>query len=184
MNDVFGMSTEPTGEFEKALPAAGLTQGVLTGLIDLGTQESEFEGKKKQQRKVTLEFTLPTQLHVYKEEDGEQPMKIYRDVTLSLNPKATLNGIVTGILGKSLPEQYNLTDLLGVNCAVNIVHVVKGDKTYANAASFSPAMAEWEKIEFPTRVLTLGEDFSQDVFNDLPEWKQEIIKKSPEFLPF
>lgn len=178
----FKMSTQDTG-LERVNPKTGLTQAVLTGIIDLGTQEEVYDGIAKKVKKIALEFKLPTQHHIFDEEKGPEPLMLFRDVTASLHPKATLTGIVTGMLGKSLPEEYELSDLIGTNCMVNVVHVEKDGKTYANAASFSPLMDGVEAVEFETRILDLGE-FNEDVFNLLPEWKQDVIKKAPEFIPF
>lgn len=179
----FKMSTQDKG-FERVNPKAGLTQCVLTGIIDLGTQEVSYEGQVKKVKQVALEWKLPTQHHIFDEEEGPQPLMLYRDVTASLHPKAVLNSIVTGMLGKSLPEEYELSDLLGANAMVNVVHVEKDGKTYANAASFSPLMDGVDAVEYEIRILELGENFDEDVFNELPEWKQEVIKKAPEFIPF
>ena len=178
----FVMSTEDTG-LQRVNPKAGLTQAVLTGLIDLGTQEETFDGITKKVKKVALEWKLPTQHHIFDEAEGPQPLMLFRDVTASLHPKATLTNIVTGMLGTSLPAEFDLRDLLGVNCMVNVALVEKNGKTYANAASFSPLMDGIEKVDYPTRSLDL-DNFDEEVFSSLPEWKQEIIKKSPEFTPF
>jgi len=177
------MSTEDKA-LERVNPKTGLTQCVLTGIIDLGTQTVTYEGQSKQVKQVALEFKLPTQHHIFDEERGAEPLMLFRDVTASLHPKAVLTSIVTGMLGKSLPAEYDLQDLIGTNAMVNVVHVEKDGKTYANAASFSPLMDGVDAVEYETRVLELGPNFDNNVFDALPEWKQEVIKKAPEFIPF
>jgi len=176
----FTKSTADNGA-EKVLPKAGLTQCVVTGLIMLGTKTETYkDGTSKDVFKLGLEMKLPTQHHIFDEEIGPEPLMLYRDVTFSLHPKATLNTIVTNMLGKSLPGEFDILEILGLNCMVNIVHVVKGDNTYANAASFSPLMDGVDAVELPTRSFDI---YSPDleILALLPEWKQEQIKATKEF---
>ena len=178
----FVMSTEDSGE--KILPKTGLTQCVLTGIIDMGSQEYEYKGEKKKARKVELQFTLPQLTHTWEEEEGPQPFVLYRDVTMSMHKKSILRSIIQGILGKELDGPFDLESIAGMNSMVNIVHVERNGTHYANMDSFSPLMDGIEEAKYVCNILHLGEKFDQELFLSLPEWKQAIIKDAPEFIPF
>ena len=59
-------------------------------MIEIGTVNEVIQGTQKQLHKVRIGWELPTELKVFKEENGEQPLVISKDYTLSLNEKSNL----------------------------------------------------------------------------------------------
>ena len=51
-------------------------------MLQIGTVEEEYKGEKKMQEKVRISWELPTELKVFKEENGEQPLVISKEYTL------------------------------------------------------------------------------------------------------
>ena len=113
-------------------------------VIDLGTQMSEFQGKKRKARKVMIGFELfgeddeGTPLLL---EDG-RPMSISKRYTLSLSEKAILRADLESWRGRAFTDDelagFDLKHLLGVYALVNVKHDTRDGKTYANIASLSP----------------------------------------------
>jgi len=59
-------------------------------MIHIGTIKENFQGDEKTMNKVRITWELPTELKVFKEENGEQPHVVSKEFTLSLHEKATL----------------------------------------------------------------------------------------------
>lgn len=98
---------------------AGNHLAVLIGLVQMGTQEIEFQGEVKQQKQVYLLWELV----------GEQVAGTTKNhvigaaVTDSLNEKATLRKWIQGRTGKAIPNdgQYDLSAELGQGCMLSVV---------------------------------------------------------------
>ncbi len=63
-------------------------------------------------------------------------------LTNTMGEKGKLRPLIEGIIGTKLDteeaEFFELTDILGMECMVNVVHDTKGEKTYARIASTAP----------------------------------------------
>jgi hypothetical protein len=85
---------------ERKLPEAGATVGMLYSLVDLGTQETNWDGEKKYTPKVRLTFELPDQTDEFEvEENGKRtkvskPMVVSIEQTRSLGEKASLRKLL------------------------------------------------------------------------------------------
>ena len=104
---------------------------VCCDVIDLGMWESEWQGKKKQVRKVRLAFQIPEL-----RDDGKRYV-VSRMFTLSLGDKAALRKFLQDWRGVPFTEEqlkgFNLTTLIGAPALIQVSHNNKnGDKTYAN----------------------------------------------------
>jgi hypothetical protein len=85
-------------------------------------------------------------------EDG-RPFTASKKYTLSLHEKANLYKDLVSWRGRAFtPEEragFDLEKLIGVNCQIQIVHVTKGDKTYANITSIVPLAKGMAKMDAP-----------------------------------
>jgi hypothetical protein len=182
----FKMKTESTGVDRIPVPQ-GLQHGILVDMIDHGTQKGEYEGKPYARREVRLGFVFPEHTQVFNEENGEQPAMLSVWRTLSLDPKSNLHRDAMAMIGKSLPEEYDISELLGINVMATVAHVEKDDKSVRDKiASFSPLYGKLEPIiiaDKDLRILNL-DSFDKEVFESLGEKEQEIIKLSPEYVPY
>lgn len=114
-------------------------------MIHIGTVIEMYKGEPKTMNKVRIGWELPTELRVFKEENGEQPCVISKEYTLSLNEKATLRKVLASWRGKDFTEEearcFDITKLLGVPCMLNIIHTPsKTDNTtmYETISSITP----------------------------------------------
>lgn len=183
--------TAKKGEgFERELIPAGNYVARCYKMIEIGTIPTEYMGVPKMTHKVRIGWELPTELKVFKEEYGEQPMVIEKEYTLSLADKATLRNDLQSWRGKAFTEQeaeaFDITKLIGVPCMLNIIHVQgKKDatKTYRAIGSISPMP---KGLECPPQINSSFvfdfENFNQEKFNSLPEFIKDSIIKSEEYL--
>lgn len=179
-------SSEGSGSFQ--LVPAGSHVARCIWVIDLGTQQEEFQGKPRIQHKCRLGFELPENLAVFSEEKGEEPFFVGKEYTLSLDPKANLRKDLESWRGKQFNEdeakRFDLEKLLGVPALVTITHGTSGTskKTYSKITGISPLP---RAMTCPPRILDtifysvdMG---NSDAFKKLPEWIKEKIMESNEW---
>jgi hypothetical protein len=169
-------------EFKKV--PQGLHLAVCTEIVDLGTQKSEYKGKAREARKVVVRFTLSHTLH----EEGElagTPMHVSQTFTASLSEKATLRKFLESWRGQAFSaaelEGFNLGNLLGKPCQLQIIHETKGDKAFANISSVVGVMKGTAIPAVDSLRLFDLDAFEQEVFDALPDWQKEQIVESPEY---
>lgn len=168
---------EPAGTFE--LCPAGNHLAICHQVIDIGTQNSDYGPKRK--------------LYIYWElceeqmEDG-RPFTTRNIYTLSAHEKSNFRKHLESWRNKAFTKEefgnFTLNKLIGVPCMLQIVHTPDGDKVWANVAAVSsvPKGLTPPKLVNPTVFFSLDpEEFSETIFNELPEKLQDTIASSPEF---
>ena len=157
-------------------------------MVHIGTVEEIILGEKKKLNKVRITWELPTELKIFKEENGEQPSVISKDFTLSLHEKATLRSYLKNWRGKDFTDEeaksFDIEKLVGAPCMLNITHKMKKDNSgvYAEIGSVSAMPKGFvcpDQIN-PSFVLTY-EDFSEEKFNNLPEFIRTKMVSSEEY---
>ena len=182
-------SSNSTSDFK--LPPAGSFMAKLYRIIDIGTQTTEWMGKKKMQRKIIAMFELHGE-----DNDGQplqtaegKPLIASKRYTLSLDEKATLRKDLEAWRGKAFTQEeldgFNLEVLLGKCCMVNITHSSYEGKEYANISGISQVPVALKKLGEPVGVNELMiftlDPFDQAKFEKLSEGMQGVIKKSAEY---
>lgn len=158
-------------------------------MIHIGTIDENFQGEIKTMNKVRITFELPTELKVFKEENGEQPHVISKEFTLSLHEKATLRSFLKNWRGQDFTEEeaksFDIEKLIGAACMLNITHKKSkdGTKTYAEIGSVSklPKGLECPAQIHPSYVWTY-ENFDQEKFNKIPEFLRQKMVTSFEYI--
>lgn len=169
----------------------GMYQAVCIAVYDLGTQEGGDFGKgKKKQRKAYIEWEIPDE-RIELEKDGQPisaPRKQRQKYTLSLNEKATLRKHLDAWRGRPFtPEElegFDLFNILGANCYLNIIHEQAKDgsgKVYANIASIAPLMKRDQKLSPESPTVFFSFDDNKLPGEEVPEWIRKIMALSPEF---
>jgi hypothetical protein len=177
---------QPTegGNFEPA--PAGTHIGICYRVIDLGTQETTYNGEKKSARRVLISWELPNE----KMADGK-PFTISNTYTWSMHEKATLRKHLEAWRGQAFtdadfrgPTAFDVRNILGKACTLVVVHAQKGDRTYANVTSVGKAMkgAATPALVNGTVYLWLHpERFDDTVFAGLSETLRTKVTASPEY---
>jgi len=157
-------------------------------MVHIGTVEETILGEKKVLNKVRITWELPTELKVFKEENGEQPCVISKEFTLSLHEKATLRNFLKNWRGKDFTDEeaksFDIEKLVGAPCMLNITHKTKkdGSGVYAEIGSVSAMPKGFvcpEQIN-QSFVFTY-DDFDEVKFNSLPEFMRNKMVNSSEY---
>ena len=167
----------------------GTHQAQCNMVVDLGLQETNFQGKIANKRQCYIRWELPTERIEYTDrKSGEVvsgPMLIGKLYTLSLHEKATLRHDLEGWRGKAftpteLTAGVDLFKLAGQPCQITVVHVIRNDRTFANVTS----VVGWPKgLKKPkateTGLLLYSRDEPEHLL-DLPQWLRDKIAKQIE----
>lgn len=166
-------------EFEPA--PAGAHAARCFRIVDLGSQKKTWQGQTKLAHQILFSWELPTA----RMQDG-RPFIINQRYTASLSEKAQLRGVLESWRGRKFSPQelagFDLYNVLGKTCLINIVHNEKDGKKYANVASVMPIPQGMEvpKAENAQVFFSLSA-FDQSAFESLPDNVQANIKESPEY---
>ena len=78
-----------TGATREIIPAGNYLARCYQ-MIEIGTVNEIIMGENKVLKKVRIGWELPTELKVFKEENGEQPLVTSKEYTLSMHEKSSL----------------------------------------------------------------------------------------------
>lgn len=183
------MSTVAKKQAEKTYDpiSEGLHPATCVAVVDLGEQHNkQFD---KDQHKVLLMFEIHDETLTI--EGEEKPRVISETYTLSLNEKANLRQALESWRGKKFTDEesegFDVKNVLGKPCQINVAHSEKDGKTYTNIMSIVPWPRNAEKEEAESELLYYDMDDTNRelVLSKLPEWIQKKIKesKSYDFVP-
>lgn len=172
-------------KFERINPPEGSHIARIIRIIDMGTQHSDKFNSD--QHKIRITFELVNEKYVFDEDKGEQPFLVDRQYTLNLSPKASLRKDLENWLGrkftkKELEDGFDMAKLIGSAGQLQIVHTEVGDEIYGNINGLMsvPKGTKVPKAVNDEYILDL-DDFDQEIFDQLPDWMQELIEASPEY---
>lgn len=170
---------------------AGTHLARLYRIIDLGTQMREYEGKVNMLRKAKFFWELHGEDSLGKPlltTDGK-PLIQSKEYTMSLGEKANLRRDLEAWRGKAFADDelrgFNLANVLGQFCMVNISHREKGDMTYADLKGVSAVPSIYKKAGLPEginqTIMFSLDKFDEQVFDSLSDSIKDTIRKSPEY---
>ncbi len=186
-------ATAPTGQAFRRVPT-GVHVARCVSVIDLGTQEVEFQGQSKKQHKIQVgwevlgedEAGVPLTIEV---NGKEMPLTISKRYTLSLHEKAGLRRDLEAWRGKPFAADelkgFDVAKLLGAYCMLNVVEQESSNgKTYSNIQSITPLPRELAKHK-PAGVhplISFDVDApDMEIFESFHEKLQEVIRASDEW---
>ena len=161
---------------------AGTYNARCIKVVDLGTQQSNFNGEISWRRQILVIWELPSEL----KEDTTEPLTISKFYTLSLHEKSNLGIDLTSWRGRAFTEKekqgFDITKLLGVTCMLN---VIEGNNGKSKVGSLMPLPKGTEIAEQITPSLSFSVDDYQngkkEAFNQLSEGIRNIILRAKEF---
>lgn len=126
-------------DFERELPPAGLHRAVCVDVIYLGYESYSWGGKEITNEKIRLVWELDPEtagMHSH----FENPHRITNKYTLSIHDKANLTKDLVSWRGKKFTDEekkgFDVEQLVGVACLINVVHSDDGD--WANLGAIMP----------------------------------------------
>lgn len=189
-------------------PPAGMHEAVCYRFVDLGTQKVEFQGEVKHQRKIMLSFELYETQDEFQDAEGNTvtaPFTMHQRFTWSMHEKGNLRPFLEAWRGRSFTDAdlavggFNAKNLIGAPAYLNVIHVERDGKTFANISSinplpekmygsmptgFSEEAKEARLIALHNRAAYLALDpklFDQAVFDALSDKIKATIQASPEY---
>lgn len=159
-------------------------------VVDLGTHTEDGQFGVKTNRKIRISWELPDELCKFREEKGEEPFAVHKSYNFTMGEKSTLRKDLEAWRGKSFtPEEmdtFELKNLLGTACMVNVAHADKKNAVYANVdgvTAIPKALKEAVKGKPPINStvyyeVTMGEGKE---FDALPDWMKDMIRKCREW---
>lgn len=158
----------------------GVYVGACYSIIDIGEQFNENFGNTS--RKVLLTWEFPTELIEVQNE--LKPRAITKEYTISLSEKANLRHHLEAWRGKKFTDEelkgFDLKNILGKACQIQILHTTKGANTYANVGAIM-SLPKGTKIDPPINPIIYFDLEAEDALEQigkLPNWVQEKIRKS------
>ena len=172
---------------ETVLIPAGNHIARCYAMVEIGTvREDKGPYMGKELHKVRIGWETPHECHDFGK--GLQPFSIHKEFTLSMFEKATLRKYLESWRGKPFTEEeaekFDITKLLGKPCMLNIIHVKSksSGRIYADISSIATLPKVIECPEQVNATVELSFDnWKQHVFEALPDFVKEKIKKSKEY---
>lgn len=165
-------------DFEQAPTGAQVARCIR--LIDLGTQESTWEGKVNHKRQVLVVWELPHCLMTEGEYQGK-PFVVSKFYTASLSEKSNLRHDLVAWRGREFsPEElagFDSRNILGATCMLGITE--KNGKSRVTTVMQLPKGMPVPPQVNPSVYFSLDE-FDQAVFDNLTKGMKAIIERSPE----
>jgi hypothetical protein len=173
----------------KELIPAGNYIARCYSMIEIGTVTEIVMGQSKILTKVRIGWELPLETRVFKESEGEKPLSISKEYTLSMHEKSNLRQTLKSWRGKDFTEEeaenFDITKLLGVACMLNIIHKPsKKDPTkiYEEISGITPIP---KGITVPPQVNKTFrleyDNWNQEAFDSLPDFIKTKMQGSLEY---
>lgn len=162
--------------------AGGTYMGVCIGTIDVGEQYNQHY--KKYEDKLILLFEVSGETV---DVDGEsKPRWLSNEYTASLGEKAKLHQHLVSWRSRDFTdeelENFDIESMLGQPCMLTVIVKETDNGTYNNITNIT---AVPKGVPAPTTEQELLaydiDDRNEDVFEKLPEWIRNKIKKSTQF---
>lgn len=160
-------------------------------VIDLGTQESAYQGKVKYLHKAMIQWEVHSE-----DEDGNplktdkgEPMSISKTYTVSLGESSALRRDLVAWRGREFTSQelrgFELKNILGAWCMISVVATERDGKTYTNIAAVMPVPANIKKAGLPeghneAQMFSISNP-DMELFESFSKFLQEKISSSPEW---
>ena len=160
--------------------SVGVHKARCVRVIDLGTQQNDYQGQISWKRQVMLIWEVPSET-----DNKGEPLTISKFYTLSLNEKANLANDLVSWRGRPFTETekkaFDISKVAGKPCSINVILNQNGKPKVSTVMPIGKN-DEIAQQFYPNMVFSIT-DFQEkkmEVFNQLPEGIRNIILKSKE----
>lgn len=175
------LTVKETGGGSGSPIEAGAHIARCVGVIDLGVQHNDFNGRDHE--RVRIIFELPEERT---QVDGEdKPRWLSKPYTASLHEKASLRKDLEAWRGKPFTQEelagFDLKSVIGVPCILTVVNGEgKNGGVFAKIAAISKIMKGMAvpPLENEPICFDMDGDDAEDVLKKLPTWMRDEIEKS------
>jgi len=163
----------------------GVTLAVCTRVVDLGTQYNKAYDKHS--RKVLVQWETDHTIDAPGSDYNGKPYVVSNSYTLSLHEKASLRQHLEAWRGKAFTEielaGFDVCNVVGIPCQLQIIHNESGGKTYANIASIMAMPKGVDGLQPTQTPVTYSiDDDGLNIPDGIPEWMTKLIMESPEYI--
>lgn len=172
----------------------GVYVGICTWLIDLGEQRNQ-KFDKVSHRVIFMWDIVGETVRI---NDKEESRTMNREYTLSLHERSGLRKDLQAWRGKAFTDEelegFDVANVLGVPCQIQVVHEERNGSTYARIGSIM-AMPKGQpkpsKDDYALHIFDFGVPETWGTYAELPQWIQDKVKaaenysgsKLEEFIP-
>ena len=160
--------------------SVGVHKARCVRVIDLGTQQNDYQGQISWKRQVMLIWEVPSET-----DNKGEPLTISKFYTLSLNEKANLANELVSWRGRPFTETekkaFDISKVAGKPCSINVILNQNGKPKVSTVMPIGKNDEIAQQFH-PNMVFSIT-DFQEkkmEVFNQLPEGIRNIILKSKE----
>jgi len=160
--------------------SVGVHKARCVRVIDLGTQQNDYQGQISWKRQVMLIWEVPSET-----DNKGEPLTISKFYTLSLNEKANLANDLVSWRGRPFTETekkaFDISKVAGKPCSINVILNQNGKPKVSTVMPIGKNDEITQQFH-PNMVFSIT-DFQEkkmEVFNQLPEGIRNIILKSKE----
>lgn len=157
----------------------GTHTGICYMIVDIGTQEVDFEGTTSQKRQVIIGWETPDELTDATPEYPAKPLSVMKTYTLTFGKKAALLKDYAAWTKEPEPKKFVLDKLLGTGCNLAVGATSGGNAKVVGVT----ALKATEKVPPLSRGTILYDLRKPDELEyvKLPEFIKEKIAASPEY---
>ena len=171
---------------------AGTYMGVCIGIVDIGKQYVKAKNQKQGNYvpQCMFIFEIPSERVVVNGEDKPRWLSSRR-FTVSLHERAALFQMLTAWRGKALTDAeldpagdgFDLMQMAGVPAMLSVTVVEKDDGSKYNRIEAVTGFPKGLPAPQPESEILVfdADDPDMEVLGKLPEWVQDIIRKSTQF---
>tara|TARA_R100000458_G_C8183629_1_gene179795 strand:- start:175 stop:744 length:570 start_codon:yes stop_codon:yes gene_type:complete len=156
----------------------GVQKARCISVLDLGTQENNWQGEISWKRKVWFEWEVPEHT-----DSNNEPLTTGKFYNVSFYEKSNLSKDLTSWRGKPFSaqekKQFNMGDMLGQTCQIQIMEKDSGKQ---QIVSIMPLKDDINQQYHKSKLFSI-EDYqkgNKEVFNQLKEGMRNIILRSKE----
>ena len=160
--------------------SVGVHKARCVRVIDLGTQQNDYQGQISWKRQVMLIWEVPSET-----DNKGEPLTISKFYTLSLNEKANLANDLVSWRGRPFTETekkaFDISKVAGKPCSINVILNQNGKPKVSTVMPIGKNDEIAQQFH-PSMVFSIT-DFQEkkmEVFNQLPEGIRNIILTSKE----
>lgn len=139
-------SQNPNTDFETV--PAGVTAARCIDVVDLGMITTNYNGEIKTQHKIEIYWVTQ-----HRNSENTFNLTVRQRYTLSLNENSNLYKDLVSWRSKPFTEEevmgFDVENVIGAPCYINIIHNQAGDKTFANPTSIMPLPKEVQAPPIP-----------------------------------
>ena len=160
--------------------SVGVHKARCVRVIDLGTQQNDYQGQISWKSQVMLIWEVPSETN-----NKGEPLTISKFYTLSLNEKANLANDLVSWRGRPFTETekkaFDISKVAGKPCSINVILNQNGKPKVSTVMPIGKNDEIAQQFH-PNMVfrITAFQEKKMEVFNQLPEGIRNIILKSKE----